>query len=102
MVPRMPRLTRWLTAAGCIALIAAPATQPASAATKQKQGGGPSLNVLLQLSLKPGLSGFVRQVSDPDSRHYRQYRSTNTLLRRFGSSKRSRVKTHAWAAAHHV
>jgi len=98
----MSRLARWLLAAGCLTLATAAVAQPAAAATKKKPSSGQQLNILMQLSLKPGLADFVRQVSDPGSRHYRQYLPTSKLLNRFGSTKKTRHKTRAWAAAHHV
>jgi subtilase family serine protease len=99
----MSRPSRWLAAAGCLAAIAGVAAQPAAAAKpKKKPSSGQTLNVLMQMSLKPGLAGFVRQVSDPDSRHYRQYQPTSKLIKRFGSTKQTRTKTKQWAVAHHV
>jgi subtilase family serine protease len=93
----MPRLNRLLTAAGCLALTAGVAAAPASAATKKGSSTPNSPTVLIQLSQKPGLANFVRQVSDPDSRHYRQYSTPNALLKRFGSTEKSRKTALKWA-----
>jgi kumamolisin len=95
--PSMSRHTRRLAVAGCLALSAAAAALPATAGA---QSSSKSFDVLLQLSTKPGLSQFVRQVSDPDSRHYRQYLTVDQLIKRFGSTKQTKQKTKRWARAH--
>jgi hypothetical protein len=95
----MFRHTRRLAVAGCLVLSAA--ALPASAQAASSSGGG-ELNVLLALSTKPGLSQFVRQVSDPDSRHYRQYLTVDRLIKRFGPTKHAKQQTKRWARAHHA
>jgi len=92
----MRRPFRLLAAAGCLVLLVTAA--PATAATKKS--GQQGISVLLELSLKPGLSNFVRQVSDPDSRHYRQYRTVDELIKRFGPKQQAKRKTQRWAKAH--
>lgn len=92
----MSRHTR-LAVAGCLILSAA--ALPASAQAAQSSSGSGGLKVLLQLSTKPGLSQFVRQVSDPDSRHYRQYLTVDQLIKRFGPKKQAKQKTKLWANA---
>jgi kumamolisin len=64
------------------------------------QSGNDELAVLLELSYSKKLSGFVKSVSDPTSRHYRDYRTVNQLVNRFGPKQKTKHATTRWAARH--
>ncbi|HWV84324.1 MAG TPA: protease pro-enzyme activation domain-containing protein [Capillimicrobium sp.] len=56
------------------------------------------LTILPELSASPRLERFVRQVSDPTSPRYRQYRTVNRLVKRFGPSRQIKRQTRRFAA----
>ncbi|HET6997467.1 MAG TPA: S53 family peptidase [Solirubrobacterales bacterium] len=57
-----------------------------------------SLEAVLELRHPRGLNHFVRTVSDPSSRRYRDYASVEALIARFGASQADQNATLAWLA----
>jgi subtilase family serine protease len=99
----MYRLTRLALTAGCLAVTAgAVATAPASADAAAKTKHAPSLNsasVVLELSHSAGLASFVKAVSDPQSPRYRHYADFDTLVQRYGATKKTKKSTLRWLSA---
>ncbi|HEU4658237.1 MAG TPA: S53 family peptidase [Capillimicrobium sp.] len=80
------------TVAGAAAAAVAPAAATATAAAV------PNVDVLLELRHERGLHRFVRAVSDPTSPRYRQHRSIEQLVARYGASKADRRAATRWLA----
>ena len=55
-----------------------------------------TVKILLTLEHPRGLKRFAREVSSPDSKHYRDYRSTRHLIDRFGAEKKTRTRVLSW------
>lgn len=58
------------------------------------------VDALISLRHPRGLNRFVRAVSDPTSPRYRQYASVETLVQRFGATRRDRRVTVSWLRLH--
>ena len=100
----MKRLDPRLALVLCVALLGAAIALPggASAATTKRSDPGlgqPQVEALIELQHPRGLNRFVREVSDPTSRHYRQYESVEELVTRFGASKQTQNEVLSWLEA---
>jgi subtilase family serine protease len=82
-----------LAGATALALGAAPAT-PASPAAP-----GSYTKALLLLDHPSGLYKFNRRVTDPGSPHYRDYRTVEDLIERFGADRRKSRRALDWLEA---
>jgi subtilase family serine protease len=95
-----PRLALVLCAALLGAAIALPGGASAAATKLSDPGlGQPQVEALIELQHPRGLNRFVREVSDPTSRHYRQYESVEELVTRFGASQQTQNEVLSWLAA---
>lgn len=54
------------------------------------------VDLLIDLAHPGGLKRFVRRVSDPSSRRYRDYRSVPHLIRRYGAKRSTRSRVLSW------
>jgi kumamolisin len=96
------RLVPALLALCALAVLAAPAVAaprpaPAGAAARaQSDLPLPQIEAVVELRHPRGLNRFVRAVSDPASRHYRQYATVRQLVERFGATEKQQKQTLAW------
>lgn len=93
---------RFLPAAAAVLAVAAPLALADGAAAASRRAAArasaPS-ELLLTFRERPGLHEFVKAVSDPASRRYRQYSTVEALASRYGATPRARRAVAAWAAA---
>ena len=75
-----------------VALPATAAAKPSPALPEQ------SLEAIFAIQHPRGLNRFVRAVSDPSSKHYREYASVESLVDRFGASQQKRKQVLRWLA----
>jgi subtilase family serine protease len=75
-----------------LALPATVAAKPSPALPEQ------SLEAIFAIQHPRGLNRFVRSVSDPSSKHYREYASVESLVDRFGASPQKRKQVLRWLA----
>lgn len=84
-----------LTAAAPFAL----ADDALAATTKRSAANAAPAELLLNFRERPGLHEFVKAVSDPRSRRYRQYSTVEALAATYGAAPKARRAVAAWAAA---
>ncbi|MDW5594906.1 S53 family peptidase [Conexibacter stalactiti] len=93
---------RFLPAAAAVLAVAAPLALADGAAAASRRAAARTAaptELLLTFRERPGLHEFVKAVSDPASRRYRQYSTVEALARRYGPTPRARRAVAAWAAA---
>lgn len=78
------------------ALLLSAATTLAGAAAAPSAAAVPNVDVLLELRHERGLHHFVRDVSDPAAPRYRQHRSIEQLVARYGATKADRRAALRW------
>jgi kumamolisin len=73
------------------------AALPASAVAGSKSNLGiRQIEAIVELHHPRGLNRFVRQVSDPRSRHYRQYSTVQQLIERYGADEKEQKQVLAY------
>ncbi len=94
------RLLSLTAAALAVAAPLALADGAAAASSRAAARAQAPAELLLTFRERPGLHQFVKVVSDPASKRYRQYATVESLARRYGAAPSERRAVAAWAAAH--